>query len=67
MADQLTPRQREIAGYVVRGWSTKRISKETGLSPETVKDHIEQAAARIPGSGAPRYKILFFILTTEEP
>lgn len=63
----LTPRQMEIAGLVAQGLSSKAIASETGLSVDTVNDHIKNAAVRIPGSGRPRMKlaIWFFVLEAE--
>ena len=61
----LTPRQQEIAQYVARGLSAKAISRETGLAIQTVKNHIQAAADRLPGQGPPRFKII--ILCLREP
>lgn len=54
----LTPRQREVADLVARGLSSKAIAKELGVSVRTVHCHVRQAARRLPGYGAPRFKLL---------
>jgi DNA-binding NarL/FixJ family response regulator len=62
----LTPQQRTVAELVARGYSNKKIAREVGISPETVRDHIRGAADRIPGDGRPRYKLLVFMLLEDE-
>lgn len=55
---QLTEREREVVECVVRGLSDKEIARQLGISRETVRTHIENAAAKIPGSGLrPRPKL----------
>ena len=61
----LTPKQREIAQLVAQGWTHKRISRETGLAIQTVKEHVRAAAERIPGDGPPKYKLIVFVLRSE--
>lgn len=61
----LTPRQQEIAALVAKGYSDKRIARETGLSVETVAFHVRGAAARIPGPWPPRQKLLIFVLVPD--
>ncbi|HTP39729.1 MAG TPA: response regulator transcription factor [Steroidobacteraceae bacterium] len=39
-APALTPRQCEVLGYLSRGWPTKAICREMGLSEHTVKEHL---------------------------
>jgi DNA-binding NarL/FixJ family response regulator len=36
----LTPRQREVLAYLLRGYSNKLIARALDLSVETVKDHV---------------------------
>lgn len=64
----LTPRQSEIAALVAKGLSNKAIARETGLAIQTVKNHIDGAATRLPGDGRPRHRILvwFFSLSDED-
>lgn len=64
----LTPRQFEITQLVARGLSNKAIAAETGLAVETVKEHVRDAAQRIPGDGRARYKLMvwFFCLEQDE-
>ena len=38
----LTPRQREVLHYLKRGWTTKIIASELGLSEHTVKEHLKE-------------------------
>lgn len=58
----LTPRQKQIAGLVARGYTTKQISVVTGLSPFTVQNHIVQAAERLDGQQYPRSKLTLWFL-----
>lgn len=62
----LTPRQQEIAGLVAKGLSSKAIARETGLTVQTVNDHIMDAANRIPGPGRARYKLMMFYLSSDD-
>lgn len=62
-ADVLTPRQRQVAQLVARGWTNKRIARETGLTLQVVKEYVSAAAARLPGDGKPRFKLLVFCLS----
>lgn len=39
VSKELTPREREIAAFIVEGKTSKVIAKETGLSPRTVEMH----------------------------
>lgn len=43
----LSPREREVAAGVARGESTKRIAARLGISPHTVKEHLDRACAKI--------------------
>jgi DNA-binding NarL/FixJ family response regulator len=61
----LTPRQRDVAELVARGYSNKRIAKETGLALPTVKEHVSAAASRVPGDGPPRYRLIVFMLSDD--
>lgn len=65
MAAELTPRQREVAALVARGWSDKKIARAIDCSPKTVAEHIREAAERIPGPWKPRMKLLVFILVPD--
>lgn len=63
----LTRRQAEIAARVARGQSDKMIAREMGLSVHTVREHVSEAASRIPGSWAPRTKLtLWFLNLTDD-
>jgi FixJ family two-component response regulator len=57
----LTPRQAEIVERVARGMPDKRIAAELRISIDTVRQHIQAAAARIPGSELrPRHQFTLF-------
>ena len=45
-ATWLTPRQREIMHWAAQGMSNKQIARQLGISPETVKSHLQQAFQR---------------------
>lgn len=62
----LTPRQREVAELVARGYSAKRIARKTGISRHTAEAHIRDAASRIPGDGPARWKLIVFVLCDED-
>lgn len=59
----LTPRQREVAELVALGMRTKAIARTLGISVHTAKNHIEQAAQRLPGHGPPRHRLSFWVFT----
>lgn len=60
--DPLTPRETEVARLVVRGMSRKGIARELGISVHTVDEHIQTAAAKLPGAGPPKLKLVLFVL-----
>jgi DNA-binding NarL/FixJ family response regulator len=66
LADDLTPRQEEIARLVARGLSNKAIARRKGISIHTVKRHVSAAASRIQGRGRPRYRIILWHLSQTE-
>jgi DNA-binding NarL/FixJ family response regulator len=37
---RLTPRQRQVLGFLLRGYSNKLIARALNLSVETIKDHV---------------------------
>ncbi|HET8928920.1 MAG TPA: HD domain-containing phosphohydrolase [Microbacterium sp.] len=45
--DALTPREREVLGYVARGLSNREIAQKLVLSEKTVRNHIEHTYAKI--------------------
>lgn len=47
----LTSRQREIMHWAARGMSNKQIARQLGISPETVKSHLQDAFQRRGVSG----------------
>jgi DNA-binding NarL/FixJ family response regulator len=64
---ELTPRQAQVASLVAQGKSNKAIASELGVSLQTVKDHISDAACRLPGDGRPRYKLIVLMLNPPDP
>lgn len=62
----LTRRQFEIAGLAARGLSNKAIAKEVGLSVPTVRDHISDAAAKLPGDVPARRRLMVWFLSLED-
>lgn len=63
---ELSKRQAEIAAFVARGYADKIIARETGLSINTVRVHIQAAAAKIPGNSSPRHRLTLFFLQLKE-
>lgn len=37
--NEITARERQIIGYLCKGWENKEIAKELRISPRTVEDH----------------------------
>ena len=46
-ADPLTAREREIAAFVARGWTNRRIAEELVLSERTVESHVRNVLAKL--------------------
>lgn len=66
MKPALSTRQAEIAELVARGLPNKVIAARKGIAIETVKVHVKEAAAKIPGDSPPRHKLtLWFFGVTE--
>lgn len=45
--DELTKREREVLGLIVRGRSNKRIALELGIAEKTVKAHVGRVLAKL--------------------
>lgn len=43
----LTPREAEVLGWLARGMSNKAIASKLGLSPDTIKDHLENVYRKL--------------------
>lgn len=43
----LTPRERDVLALLALGYSNKRIARDLGLSPDTVKDHLGRLFAKL--------------------
>ena len=63
--NRLTPRQTEVAALVAKGLSAPAIARQIGCALDTVRVHINQAAARLPGTGQPREKLMWFYNMSE--
>lgn len=44
---ELTPREKTVLRLLVQGLSTKEMAQELGLSPDTVKDHLERLYGKL--------------------
>lgn len=63
----LTPRQAEVAELIARGLGNRDIASRLGVSRETVKVHVRQAAGRIGSAMEPRETLaVWFYLTHPE-
>ncbi|GGN39669.1 DNA-binding CsgD family transcriptional regulator [Actinoplanes campanulatus] len=51
-AGQLTRRQRQVLDQVAAGFTRREIAVRLGISPETVKRHIEDILARMDARNA---------------
>ena len=60
LVDALTPREREVAERVAEGRSHKSVARELGVSPTTVRNHVANAAQKLPGDGRPSLKLARF-------
>jgi DNA-binding NarL/FixJ family response regulator len=58
----LTERQAEVAERVARGLTNKEIARDIGVSVETVRVHISEAAERLPGTAFPRHRLTLWFL-----
>lgn len=45
--EQLTPREKEVMGFVARGMSSSQIAGELGITAATVRTHVEHARGRL--------------------
>lgn len=63
---ELSHRQAQVVERVARGLPDKRIAAELGISIDTVRFHIQAAAARIPGDSTPRHRLTLFFFTIED-
>lgn len=60
----LTPRQKQVAELVARGWRPTQIAQRLGVTPKTVEVYMQRAADRLggdPGPG-PRHKLTIWFL-----
>jgi len=62
---QLTERQAEVAERVARGLTNKEVARDLGLSVETVRTHVREAAERLGGTAYPRHQLTLWFLTVE--
>lgn len=62
----LTARQAEVAARVAEGLSNKEVARELGLSVETVRSHIREAAERLPGHAWPRHRLTLWFFGVAE-
>lgn len=68
MKTELSTRQAQVAELVARGLPDKCIAVETGLSVATVRAHIENAAAKLPGFTTRRHRLtLWFFEIHQKP
>ena len=59
---KLSVRQAQVVECVARGMPDKRIAAKLNISICTVRRHIQEAAARIPGGTTPRHRLMLFFL-----
>lgn len=59
----LTARQAQVAERVAHGLSNKEVARELGLSEETVRVHVREAAERLPGTTYPRHRLTLWFLS----
>lgn len=49
--DRLTPREREVLGYLAQGASNKAIARALGISPHTAKFHVGSLLDKLDATG----------------
>jgi DNA-binding NarL/FixJ family response regulator len=49
--DPLTPREREIAALLARGWSNRLIAEELSISEHTVRTHVTAILGKLGMTG----------------
>lgn len=54
---ELSPRQKQVAAYVARGYTDRAIARAIGISIKTVQMHVQEAADRLPGGSRRRHKL----------
>lgn len=59
---ELSRRQAQVVECVARGMPDKRIAAQLHISIYTVRRHVQEAAARIPGDTTPRHRLMLFFL-----
>jgi DNA-binding NarL/FixJ family response regulator len=62
---ELTRRQAEVAARVARGLTTKEIAADLEISVETVRQHVREAAQRLPGPAYPRFRLALWFFSIE--
>ncbi len=62
----LTARQADVGRLVAAGLTTRQIADRLGISEFTVAAHIRDAAAALPGTGRPRYRVLRHFLERDD-
>ncbi len=62
----LTERQWQVARLVALGRSTREIGTSLNISPRTVKEHVREAARRVPGDTTARHRLIFHVLSVED-
>jgi two-component system nitrate/nitrite response regulator NarL len=45
--DSLSPRERQMAAAVARGLSNRAIAEESGIAPQTVKNHLSSVFQKL--------------------
>jgi DNA-binding NarL/FixJ family response regulator len=59
----LTPRERQVADFVARGWRNRRIAETLGITERTVKKHVGLACRKV---GVTNRVELAIVLRTSE-
>lgn len=62
-AQELTPREREIAVLLRMGHKVSAIAERTGITRRTVHAHIQSAAKKLGGSGPPSRRLAVWAAT----
>jgi DNA-binding NarL/FixJ family response regulator len=63
---ELSTRQAQVVERVAKGQPDKVIAAELNISIDTVRFHIQSAAARIPGDSSPRHRLTLFFFSIDD-
>ena len=64
--DSLTPREREVAEKMARGWTNPQIAERLKISPKTLDIHRANAKAKLDAKTAAGIAAVYFVVKIAE-